>query len=172
MTERWLPAVGFEGRYEVSDLGRVRSLLDNRGRPKLPLLLALQVHPKSGYVQVNFKVDGRVIRPYVARLVLEAFVGPCPEGQEACHGDGVRGNNVLANLRWDTHIANIADKKAHGTISHGERNGQSKLTQAQVDQIRVRCAGGEKHWKLAREFGVSDALISLIKSGQRWAEVV
>ena len=52
---------------------------------------------------------------YVHHLVLEAFVGPRPEGTECCHGNGIRSDNRLCNLRWDTHKENYADAVRHGT---------------------------------------------------------
>jgi hypothetical protein len=66
------------------------------------------------YVRVVDK-DGEQSFPLIHRLVLEAFVGPCPVGMQACHADGDRQNNRPGNLRWDTCKANMADKKTHET---------------------------------------------------------
>jgi hypothetical protein len=66
---------------------------------------------KSGRRYVNLKGKGRRIH----RLVLQAFVGPCPAGQECCHGDGDPSNNVLSNLRWGTRSDNRRDSVGHGT---------------------------------------------------------
>lgn len=116
MNENWKPVPGYEGVYEVSDLGRVRSLdrLDAAGRPR-------RGQPRSstadggGYLQVSLWRDGSERRVSVHRLVLVAFVGPAPKGMEACHNDGDSTNNTLANLRWDTRSANSLDRVRHGT---------------------------------------------------------
>lgn len=69
---------------------------------------------KNGYRIVSLPIEGVGKRTFnVHRLILEAFVGPCPEGMEACHNDGDRGNNRLNNLRWDTRSANMADRFRH-----------------------------------------------------------
>lgn len=117
--ELWMPALGFEGSYEVSDHGRIRSLdrmiTDSRGREygRKGKILSPPTLP-NGYVHCMLS---KGVRKYVHRLVLEAFVGPCPDGMEACHGDGVRTNNALRNLRWDTRSENHRDKVRHGTHS-------------------------------------------------------
>lgn len=121
MTERWLPVVGWEGLYEVSDQGRVRSLpreVNNRwgttcrrsGRLLAP------VARKDGYLHVTLYDSGKQRHRPIHVLVLEAFVGPRPDGHVACHWDGDRRNASLGNLRWDTPAANSADMIRHGTV--------------------------------------------------------
>lgn len=136
MSEQWRAVVGFEGSYEVSDQGRVRSL-------DRVLVVA---HPTCGFVQR--RVKGRILRPgttasghqlvileggngrYVHSLVLEAFVGPAPAGTECCHNDGTQANNDLSNLRWDTRANNIKDDfrvgvRKRGSVSRGTVPGNS-----------------------------------------------
>lgn len=122
MSEIWKPVVGHEERYEVSDQGNVRSLgwvgTDTLGRvrtwPAGPMKPTKASH---GYPVVDLKSPAGSSKRMVHHLVLEAFVGPRPEGHEACHGNGDREDARLENLRWDTHSANIRDAVAHG--SHG-----------------------------------------------------
>lgn len=96
--EHWRPMVGRGGRYEVSDQGRVRSLWANKNTRRV----APQIR-KTYYV--NHKVVVTLANPRrsatVARLVLEAFVGPPPEGGVARHKDGDDENLNLSNLEWD-----------------------------------------------------------------------
>lgn len=119
--ERWLPVVGFDGLYEVSDLGRVRSLARvvphrSSGRLTLPeRVMAGSRRATRKYQMVNLWKDGRQHAKYVHALVLEAFVGPRPPGYDACHYDGCVTNNRLDNLRWDTRSANMIDAMRHGT---------------------------------------------------------
>jgi len=114
----WRPVVGYEGLYEVSDAGDVRSLsraVPNRyGTRRVQGRVLTASVGQRGRLSVNLS-DGRAEMRLVHHLVLEAFVGPRPEGMECCHGDGNPGNNRLENLRWDTHTSNMLDMKAHGT---------------------------------------------------------
>jgi hypothetical protein len=113
MAERWLPIRGYEGLYEISDLGRVRGLLRSH-------LLKPDVRP-SGHLRVTLSRDGSVERFWVHRLVLETFVGPRLPEMECCHNDGRPANNAVSNLRWDTKSANAQDRRRHGTDDRARR---------------------------------------------------
>jgi hypothetical protein len=123
MNERWLPISGWEGAYSVSDRGRVRSerriVRQSRNRygadfdRTVPERI-LKPGMVRGYERVSLQRDGRTQSLAVHRLVLTAFVGPCPDGMEACHGDADRTNNTLANLRWDTKSANCKERTLQG----------------------------------------------------------
>lgn len=112
---RWLPVVGYEGLYEVSDHGAVRSLerIDCRGRHIRPRVLR-QTRMRDGHMRVYLSADRSQAGHLVHRLVLTAFVGPCPDGMEGCHNDGNPANNWLSNLRWDTRSNNRHDAVRHG----------------------------------------------------------
>lgn len=106
MTEKWRPIPGWEGTYEVSDHGGVRSVerervdaLGRRYRYPGQVIAAVRNAKASAHLAVGLWRDGRLKRMQVHRLVLLAFVGPAPEGTEACHGDGDPTNNRLSNLR-------------------------------------------------------------------------
>lgn len=112
--ERWLPVVGYERLYEVSDHGRVRSLdrvLPTNRRHRGRILK--QVLQSCGYYGVTL-CDGRKRNLLTHALVLEAFVGPRPPGMQGCHFDDDHANNNLANLRWDTPAANSRDLIRNG----------------------------------------------------------
>lgn len=109
--ELWRPVVGHEADYEVSDLGRVRSLdrertFPNRyGTPSTRLFKGKLLSPypnHNGYMIVNLWKARKMHARRVHALVLEAFVGPRPPGMEGMHGDDDKTNNVLANLSWGT----------------------------------------------------------------------
>lgn len=153
MFEVWQPVSGSDGQYEVSNRGRVWSNRTNR-------LLRLSV-ANTGYHQVNL---GGSVR-HVQRLVLEAFVGPCPYGHEACHGNGIRTDNNLSNLRWDTRKGNITDASKHGTTNRGERCPTSKLKRDQIHAIRT--ANGTQK-EIAAKFGISREHVRDIRSGKKW----
>jgi hypothetical protein len=118
MRENWRPVFGFEGLYEVSSFGRIRSL----GRP--PVCgkhggrgfreCILRAHSVSkGHLRVKLR-QGQETKFFVHTLVLTAFVGPCPQGMECRHLDGNPANNRLGNLKWGTPEENWADRRRHG----------------------------------------------------------
>lgn len=122
MAEEWRTVPGFEGFYEVSDQGAVRSVdravRGYRGRIQHLTGRRLRPYNVGGYLVVELSRDGRARPMRVSRLVLASFVGPCPSGMEACHNDGDSTCNALENLRWDTHGENLRDKKRHGSITN------------------------------------------------------
>lgn len=121
MFEEWRAVVGFEGKYEVSNLGRVRSVDRVRSYRKRDARgIISRIHrgkmlsPATTASGHQFVVLGRGCGRLVHRLVLEAFVGAAPDGTECCHNDGEPANNRVNNLRWDTRSANIMDDYEHG----------------------------------------------------------
>lgn len=119
-TEKWLPVAGYEGQYEVSDLGRVRGLerivkakLGSQRRQRALVLRAGLGGTGYYFVRLTKNAIGKSYA--VHRLVLQAFVGPCPEGMEACHNNGIATDNRLENLRWDTAQSNSHDQFEHRT---------------------------------------------------------
>lgn len=159
--EIWRPitTTGFEGVYEISNLGRIR-------RTGGQLLTPAQ-HGR-GYQSVTLADRGARKNALIHRLVLEAFVGPCPDQQESRHLNGDRADNHLSNLAWGTSSENELDKRRHGTSQIGIRNGQAKLTERQVKEIIRRYAnGGVSQKTLAAVYGVQQSQISRIITGKR-----
>ena len=114
-TEIWKPLPEWEGFYEISSHGQIRSvdrtLPDGRryrGKMLSPYSLP------SGYRKVNLARDGKRFPKYMHRLVLETFHGPCPEGMETRHLNGDRSDNRVENLKWGTPTENNLDIVAHG----------------------------------------------------------
>lgn len=126
-TERWLPVLGYEGFYEASDQGRIRSLSrwvyagPRAGRRLHAGRVLRQPATPDGRPVVNLGVDGNHSARHVAHLVAEAFLGPRPEGQQVCHNNGDSADNRLSNLRWDTPSANILDSVQHGTHNNARK---------------------------------------------------
>src|SRR3546814_20591677 len=116
--EHWLPIPGWEGLYEASDLGRIKSL-SRRCRSKdgfrtLKERILKQTIEPDGYVIVTLHRDGKQKAFRSHRLTLLTFEGPCPEGMESLHRDGIRSNNRLSNLRWGTRPENREDRQQPG----------------------------------------------------------
>ena len=152
---------GFEGLYQVSDCGNVKSLRKNR-------LLKLQ--NLKGYKKVQlFLGDGHYVQWLVHRLVLLVFVGP----SELCvnHKDGCRTNNALSNLEYVTYSENnfhayrIGLATPHNTSRHGEACNLSRLSNCAVQEIRA-LAGKALQREIAQRFGVTTITIWRILNGQ------
>lgn len=174
IAEEWKPVVGYEGLYEVSSFGQVRSLRRtckaSRGigaiRP-VPEKIMTQVLRK-GYPGTSLCRNGKHKIVRIHKLVLEAFVGPCPRGMNGAHDDGNPLNCRASNLRWDTQEGNCADKHRHGTAMIGERNPLAKLTVARVLDIR---SSKESSLVLSRKHGVSWTTIKNVRARKIWKHV-
>jgi len=177
--EVWKAVPGYDGFYEVSSAGQVRSVkrsLVCHGTSKLgKQYLRTQVFEerilsptlKHGYKVVTLCKHSSMKSFCVHVLVARAFIGEKPIGTEVCHGNGDRKDNRAENLRYATRKENIADQKIHGTSNCGERHYASKLSASDVDHIRSSSLSGNA---LAKMLGVSQATISRVRSGQRWKE--
>lgn len=171
--EIWVKAFGWDGLYEVSSAGRVRSIV-RTGRTSLGdrkyggKILTPIVRKVDGYLVVN--LTNKTIRKQVLlhALILKSFEGDAPAGMECCHNDGSKANNAIENLRWDTRRGNHADKKAHGTWQGGENCGTSKLTDELVRYIR---ASPLNHQQMADELGVHKSCIEKVRLRVTWRHI-
>jgi hypothetical protein len=198
--EEWRAVPGYEHSHEVSSLGRVRRVSHVRNGPPPPRYLRSSLQDR-GYFTVGLRVKGRQKVLQVHALVAAAFLGPRPEGLQVNHIDGVKTNNRAENLEYVTHKENAQHAARMGLMASGDRNGSktrpdrvargdrsgsrlhpekrprgeasnlSKLTEAQVREIKSRAAAGTTPAQLAREYGVSTAAIRLIVIGRNWAHV-
>ncbi len=113
---RWIP--GWENRYEVSDAGEVRSWVNTRGVPLKVPHTKRRTKNTAGYACVSLSRDGLSRMYNCHSLVMEAFVGPRPAGQEVRHLDGNRLNSHKSNLVYGFPYENQEDRKDHGTVKH------------------------------------------------------
>lgn len=172
--EIWKPVPGFEG-YEVSDLGRARSVdrivshRESAGSTKALRGRILKPQRNRGGFHVNPCVGGKQKQVSVHVLVMRAFCGNPPDpGLDVCHNDGDSSNNKLSNLRYDTRKGNLADRWRHGTMNVGQMNGTNKLTVDQVREIRMRMDGLKS---IARDYGVSSGTVWAVRTRRAWAWV-
>lgn len=170
--EVWVPAFGWDGFYEVSSGGRVRSILRQGMTPYgIRNYGGSELNPirnYKGYLLVNMTKPGTRIQVEVHRLILASFLGPSSQGMHGCHNNGIRDDNRLANLRWDTPEGNHGDMVEHGTSQNGARNGNSKLTEDVIPFIR---ASSESITELAKKYGVSRHAIYCVKHRTTWMHV-
>lgn len=169
--EVWRPVVGFEGRYEVSDQGRVRSL--DRvvlvggsrwgGKAYEAFRKGRMLRPGPGshcYPTVVLGRDGGTRT--VHSLVASAFLGSCPAGMEVMHRHPDRNDPRLDNLRYGTRTENNLQASA---------DGNRRLKPDDIHQIRRRLAEGELGKDLAVEFGIGSSMVSNIKHRRQYAHV-
>lgn len=165
--ENWRPVPGFEGLYEVSNLGNVRSLdrycLGRDGRKELHW--GKQLTPQklwNGYLEVYLsdrESGERRKHRTVHSLVAEAFLGPRPKKHDIMHLDGDRSNNCVENLMYGTRSENLIQ-----TYQYGGRVANGKLTKEQATDVIQRLERGENPQALAREYGVNSAAVYHIRN--------
>lgn len=174
--EIWKDIPNFPG-YQVSDQGRVRSYWRFKGQ-KLGFRVedtpqrVLRSHWNGPKTSLSVSLSGGERRVFaVCRLVLAAFVGPCPDGMESCHDDGNAANCSLTNLRWDTRKANMQDSVRHGTHP-GLGHHPAKLTEIQVIQIReLYGTKGHTMRGLGKIFDVCASTIRDIVHRNKWKHI-
>ncbi len=163
MTESWLSVKGYEGLYEVSNLGNVRRVGGKTLSPK---------PGKLGYKIVSLSMNGYFKKYLVHRLVAEAFIPNPDDKPYVNHLDGNKTNNRVDNLEWATPSENI--KHAYDTNLRepirGENNSQCKLSDEDVVWIRSNAVKGDSEFgykALAIKFGVTEPHIYHIVNGMR-----
>lgn len=187
--EEWRDIVGFEGSYQVSNLGNVRSLSRTVDRCGHSVQLKfkqrkLSIHKSSGYHRISLRKNSKTIFRYVHNLVLEAFVSNRPNNQDADHINKIRTDNRLVNLRWLPLVfnrssvlnlngnSNINYFKRTGHHRHGEYATVKKLTNKDVIMIRKMISQRIPNVVIARQFKVTPDNISKIKRNLTWTHLI
>ncbi len=134
MDEQWRPVVGYESTYAVSNIGRIMRTATADNSKAGHILTNLL---KRGYYQIALCQGGFSKYHFIHKLVAEAFIGRRPTGKQINHKDGNKLNNSPDNLEWVTCAENHAHRrKVLGENNKGTRNGNAKLTEQQVIDIR------------------------------------
>jgi hypothetical protein len=173
-TEVWKDIPGYEGRYQASSLGRVKSLkrvfqrLDRRTGKLTDVLVSERILKPgkfnlAGHLSVFLrdKEHPNGIGKPVHQLIAKTFFGEPPRGMEVLHINGVPTDNRIENLRYGTHSENGVDRYRHAGRG-------LKLTSCDVNEIRKLLATGVQQRQIAQRFGVSDTSIYHIKKGRRF----
>ena len=163
--EVWKPVLGFEGVYEVSNKGLVRSLRKRGGMVSIRRLPA-------GYLVVTLSHPG-VRKGYtrlIHRLVAEAFCARSDPTLSVNHIDGDKANNTPDNLEWVSMRANIHHAIQTGlNKQYGATHSQAKMTEDQVREVRRLLSEGHMSQQaIATQVGCHFATVSLIKLGKIW----
>ncbi len=178
MTTEYRDIPGFPG-YRVGSDGTVWSCrkIKGSGYGKAPIgFMSDTFHElKSDKRKIDGRkrytvrnASGKFCKRYASHLVLFAFSGPRPEGQEACHNNGNCLDDSVSNVRWGTSESNKADMNLHGTQRKGRQIQTAKLTESDVSEIRKIGKPLKQH---AERYGVSETLISLVLQKRIWKHV-
>lgn len=172
--EDWLPIAGYEGLYEVSDLGRVRSVerkvVSKKGHHSIySSFILTQEKLKNGYLRVALCCENRVKRYSVHRLVCSTF-NPNTENKPVVnHKNLNKEDNRAVNLEWCTQKENAQHASENGRTQQGEKNRGAKLTEMQVIEIRrLRKESNIGPSALGRMFGVGRNTIRECVNGKTW----
>lgn len=185
--EVWEDIKGYEGLYQISNLGRVKCLPKDVVSTKYghvrhyPERIASTYSRNGGYKFVELSKDGKARKYSVHRLVAKHFISNPENKPQVNHIDGNKANNRVDNLEWVTASENIKHAYENGLKnspsgdehwSRIKRNRVSrKLTESDVREIKKRLASGEKQKDIAEEFGVFKSTISKINIGETWSWV-
>lgn len=172
--ERWRPIIGFEGAYEVSNQGRVRSVARwvvcrNGKRLCDGALVRLRQYRSNKYWTAQLSKGGVSKDFFVHRLVATAFIPKT--GEIVRHLDGNGLNNVEENLAWGSYKDNEADKLRHGRRLMGEAHGMSKITEASVRTIRDMHSNGFTQLRIAKELGIKRGTVGTVVRRECWGHV-
>lgn len=182
MSEVWKDIPGFEGCYQASTFGRIRSLggsitmanrwgtettINKKGRVLRPWI------SKSGYLYIGL---GLKSKKEVHYFVAVTFLGPRLHLHQVNHKDGIKTNNDISNLEWCTRSANIKHAFATGLNHSGSKHGISKLDEQQVTEIKMLLEGKKRYSKpyysdLAKDYGVDRKTIEAIAKNKTWRQI-
>lgn len=172
--EEWRPVVGYEGRYEVSSRGRVRSLPKETPNPltggisrRSGKILSAAKHWKSGRYHLSLSLKGTAKNWDVHQLVARAFIGPPPDGKHVCHRDDNPERNFPSNLYYGTPKQNGRDKVRNNKSCWGTRHHAARVTEEIAAGIWAK-KGFEKMVDIARQYDVTVSLVSHIHHGWAW----
>lgn len=167
-----LPVVGYPN-YMITEDGEVFNINPvPRWRNKKDAIH--QKRSNCGYFTVELSRDNIRKRLTIHRLVYQSYVGPIPNGKEVRHLDGDSANNNVSNLDIGTHKENTEDAIKHGKIyrTSGEKNRHSKMTNAQIKEVRKRWAKGDiTKTELAKDYPIGRAQLGRVLRGQAWQDI-
>lgn len=168
MQEEWKPIEGYEGLYEISNFGRVKSLNYLRNyREKI----LINMRTNKGYLYVTL-YKYKIQKHFQShRLVALAFI-PNPENKRCVnHIDNIRDNNITSNLEWVTHKENMEHAAKQGRMNCGEKQGSSRLKSEDIIRIRTLRKEGLTFQTIAKVCGVSETHTFNICARKAWKHI-
>lgn len=167
--EEWRPVPGYEDHYEVSSHGRVRRKLGHPRHPDFGAGYILGGYETNGYIRCVLSKDNVQEYFMVHQLVALAWIGPCPEGKETNHINGIRNFNRPSNLEYVTRSQNALHKfHVNGyRPAFGARHHAAKTSADDVAEARRLLATGMLQKDVAARFGHTQGWASKIARGTR-----
>jgi hypothetical protein len=175
--EVWVPIQGFEDAYQVSNMGRVRSVprIRKNGvgyrRVSGKIIRPSRSSRCRGYLAVHLSLCSKVITTTVHKLVAAAFISNPLVKPMVNHKDGNKLNNHVGNLEWVTARENGEHAARLGLMCKGSEIPQAKLTERKVAIIKKELRKGTRAIVLSRRFDVNVSTIYYIKRGDTWSHV-
>lgn len=161
----WQDIKGFEGLYQVSTCGNIKSLRSNR--------ILIPVKDKKGYFRVSLYPIGLSKRKskQVHRLVAETYLDNHENKPQVNHVNGIKANNKVNNLEWVTSSENCLHAHRTGLASaYGECNGRSKIKHSTVAAIKSCYKHGLTQYQIGELYGLSQSHVSRIIRGVYWSK--
>ena len=177
MSEIWKDIKGYEGLYQVSNRGRVKSLerivMRKNGRPySVPELIKARQIDRKGYDRIGLNKNGKKKRFFVHRLVLQAFNSSSDETLEVNHIDGNKLNNNVENLEWVTSSENSIHAFKNNLHNHqGERNTNASITDSEAKEIKKLKGKGLTQKEVGEMFGTTYYVVANIWNRRGWTHV-
>lgn len=171
VSEEWRPVKDYEGLYEVSDRGRVKSLdrLICHSNGKVTTFSGCERRLKlvhTGYLAVTLSKGCKPKTKYVHSLVAESFLGDKPKGLDVNHIDGDKKNNSLKNLEYVTRSENLAHSYRLGLSKRGEAASYAKWSDQQMRDGHRLVVGGMSYSAAAEAVGVNTASLQGVCIGR------
>lgn len=161
MNEVWKDVVGYEGFYEVSDMGNVR----RKGKNKV---LKSRIH-RDGYRILVLCVDCKGRSFQVHRLVASAFIANRKDKEQVNHKNGIKHDNRVSNLEWATRSENTIHAYKMKLI---KRVSNSKLDEFDARDIKFNCGkNGLSRAHFAEKYNISVSAVGFIVTGKRWGKI-
>lgn len=166
--EIWKDIKGFEGKYQVSSYGRVKSLVGRKER------LLKQQTSEYGYKYVVLRVNKLAKVFFIHKEVLKSFVSNHKCKKQGNHINGIKTDNRLSNLEWCNPSENIKHAFDNGLVTRlkGSLNTHAKLSELDVKEIRSICSKEHKNYKsIAKRYDISVANVSAIVLRKSWKHI-
>lgn len=177
--EEWRSVKGFEGYYEISSFGRIKSLdrrvtfSHHKNTNTLIQGQLLKTHfNRRGYVIVGLKKEGKHYPKKIHRLVAEAFIENDQNLPQINHKDGIKLSNSSVNLEWCTNTENRDHAIEKGLIDFkGEKSHKCTITESEAKEIKTRLKMGHRNVDIHRSMNISLGVIEHIKYGNSWTHI-
>lgn len=163
--EVWKDVVGYEGLYQVSNFGNVKSLGNEFSRKERLLKPSLQT---KGYVNIVLQKNGKRKKILVHRLVAEYFIPNLDKKLQVNHINGIKTDNRVQNLEWVTHRENLDHAIKNNLTLKGKENRNSKLKDVDVIKIHSLLQKGVTTKELSESYNVSYSTIDGIRTNRYW----